>query len=37
MENTSVADQNTLGLHGASMLLSDVLEIERLANARLVI
>ncbi|MFL6474043.1 MAG: hypothetical protein ACJ70W_04535 [Nitrososphaera sp.] len=37
VENTSVADQNTLGLHGASMLLSDALEIERLANARLII
>ncbi len=37
VENTSVADQNTLGLHGTSLLLSDALQIEHLANARLTI
>jgi hypothetical protein len=37
VENTSIADQNTLGLHGTSLLLSDALQIEHLASARLVI
>ncbi len=37
VEDTSVAGQNTLGLHGASLLHSDALEIERLAKARLII
>ena len=37
VEDTSVAGQNTLGLHGASLLHSDGLQIERLARARLII
>ncbi|MDQ3836319.1 MAG: hypothetical protein M3270_05215 [Thermoproteota archaeon] len=37
VENTSVAEQNTLGLHGSSLLLSDALQIEHLTNARLII
>jgi hypothetical protein len=37
LEDTSVAGQNILGLHGASLLHSDALQIERLARARLII
>jgi len=37
VEDTPVAGQNTLGLHGASLLRSDVLQIERLARVRLII
>jgi len=37
VEKTSVAGQNTLGLHGASLLRSDALQIERLAKTRLTI
>jgi hypothetical protein len=37
LKDTSVADQNTLGLHGASLLHSDALQIERLTRARLII
>ena len=37
VEKTSVAGQNTLGLHGASLLRSDALQIERLAKTRLII
>ena len=37
VEDTPVAGQNTLGLHGASLPCSDALQIERLARARLII
>ena len=37
VEDTPLADQNTLGLHGASLPHSDALQIERLARARLII
>jgi hypothetical protein len=37
VEDTPVADQNTLGLHGASLPRSDALKIERLARTRLII
>jgi hypothetical protein len=37
VEDTPVAGQNTLGLHGASLPRSDALQIERLARARLII
>jgi hypothetical protein len=37
VEDTPLADQNTLGLHGASLPRSDALQIERLARARLII
>src|ERR687898_1835461 len=37
MEDTPVAGQNTLGLHGASLPRSDALQIERLARVRLII
>jgi hypothetical protein len=37
LEDTSVAGQNILGLHGASLLHSDALQIERLARARLIV
>jgi len=37
MEDTPVAGQNTLGLHGASLTRSDALQIERLARVRLII
>lgn len=37
VEDTPVAGQNTLGLHGASLLRSDALQIERLARVRLII
>ena len=37
LEDTSIAGQNILGLHGASLLHSDALQIERLARARLII
>ena len=37
VEDTPVAGQNTLGLHGASLLRSDALQIERLARSRLII
>jgi hypothetical protein len=37
VEDTPVAGQNTLGLHGASLLRSDALKIERLARTRLII
>jgi hypothetical protein len=37
VEDTSVAGQNTLGLHGASLPRSDALQIERLARARLIL
>jgi hypothetical protein len=37
VEDTPVAGQNTLGLHGASLPRSDALQIERLARTRLII
>jgi hypothetical protein len=37
VEDTPVAGQNTIGLHGASLLRSDALQIERLARTRLII
>jgi hypothetical protein len=37
VEDTPVAGQNTLGLHGASLPRSDALQIERLARVRLII
>ena len=37
VEDTPVAGQNTIGLHGASLLRSDALQIERLARIRLII
>jgi hypothetical protein len=37
VEDTPVAGQNTLGLHGASLPRSDALQIERLARSRLII
>ena len=37
VEDTPLADQNSLGLHGASLPRSDALQIERLARARLII
>jgi hypothetical protein len=37
VEDTPVAGQNTLGLHGASLPRSDALQIERLAKSRLII
>jgi hypothetical protein len=37
IEDTSVAGQNSLGLHGATLLHSDAVQIERLARARLII
>jgi hypothetical protein len=37
VEDTPVAGQNTLGLHGASLSRSDALQIERLARSRLII
>jgi hypothetical protein len=37
LEDTSIAGQNILGLHGASLPRSDALQIERLARARLII
>jgi hypothetical protein len=37
VEDTPVAGQNTLGLHGASLLRSNALQIERLARSRLII
>ena len=37
VEDTPLADQNPLGLHGASLPRSDALQIERLAKARLII
>jgi hypothetical protein len=35
VQNTPAADQNPLALHGASMLGPDVLQVERLAPARI--
>jgi hypothetical protein len=37
VEDTPVAGQNTLGLHGAKLLRSDALQIERLARAKIII
>jgi hypothetical protein len=37
VEDTCVAGDNSLGLHGASLPCSDALQIERLARARLII
>jgi hypothetical protein len=37
VEDTPLADQNPLGLHGASLPRSDALQIEQLARARLII
>jgi hypothetical protein len=37
VEDTPVAGQNTLGLHGAGLPCSHALQIERLARARLII
>ena len=37
VEDTPVAGQNTIGLHGASLPRSDALQIERLARTRLII
>ena len=37
VEDTPLADQNSLGLHGASLPRTDALQIERLARARLII
>jgi hypothetical protein len=37
VEDTSVAGQNPLALHGASLPRSDALQIEKLARARLII
>jgi hypothetical protein len=37
IKDTSVAGQNSLGLHGATLLHSDAVQIERLARARLII
>ena len=37
VEDTPLADQNTLGLHGARLPRSDALQIERLARARLIL
>jgi hypothetical protein len=37
VEDTPVAGQNTLGLHGAGLPRSHALQIERLARARLII
>lgn len=37
VEDTCVAGDNSLGLHGASLSCSDALQIERLARTRLII